>query len=118
MKVCARAIGAKLYEGDALEAQTDDEPLFRVLVSFIPNAALGLQKVCLLKCEAIETGAAQPVFTLYEKAQADGQLAETLLVSLDRRQARHQIAFAVGRTARVQLTVNNGGGKRPVRPAR
>src|SRR2546421_6058802 len=43
-QVCARTVGAKLKEGDALEAEVDDEPLFRVLVAVVPDAPVGAQR--------------------------------------------------------------------------
>src|ERR1044071_121631 len=113
MQLGSRAVNAKLYESDALEAQTDDETLLRVLVTFFPDAPFRFEQFTVLVCEAIEAGAADACFALDDKAQADGQLAESLLVGFDGGETRYQIALAVGRAARVELAVRNGRGKRP-----
>src|SRR5205085_3400817 len=107
VQVCARAVGAKLKEGDALEAEVDDEPLFRVLVAVVPDAPVGAQKLCVLFGELVEARTGESVLALDEEAKADGELAESLLISLDRGEARDQIALAVRRAARVELSVGD-----------
>src|SRR5689334_18241795 len=57
--------------------------------------------------EAIKTRTAKTVFAFHEKAQRDRQFAKRFLISLDRREPRDQIAFAVRGAARVQLAVLN-----------
>src|SRR2546421_7965967 len=112
-QVCARTVGAKLKEGDALEAEVDDEPFFRVLVAVVPDAPVGAQKFSVLFCELVEARTCQTVLALNEEAQADGELAESFLISLDRRDARDQVALAVRRAPRAELSVGDYSPERP-----
>src|SRR4029079_7530462 len=59
--------------------------------------------------KTIEAGAAQSVFAFNKKPQRHRQFAESLLVRFNSRQARHQIAFAVSRAARIKFAVQDRG---------
>ena len=68
MQVRARAVGSKLKEGDALEAEVDDESFFRVLVAIVPDASVGAQKLRVLFGELVEARTRETVLALDEEA--------------------------------------------------
>src|ERR1700730_13660004 len=111
MQIGTRSVCSQFQKRDALEAQADDRTFFCISITFVPYATVGLQQVRMLGRKAIETLTAQTVLTFDDKAQTNRKFAEGLLISLDCGQARQQIPFAVGRTARVELTVNYGSGE-------
>src|SRR5207248_1287383 len=68
VQVRARAVGSKLKEGDALEAEVDDESFFRVLVAIVPDASVGAQKLRVLFGELVEARTRETVLALDEEA--------------------------------------------------
>src|SRR5205085_11592158 len=116
MQIGIRAVSAQFDEADAFEAETDDESFFRVAVAVVPNATVCAQHVRVLAREAIEARTAQAVFAFDDEAQTEREFAERLLISLDGREPRDQIAFTVRRAARVEFVVEHARRKRPDRP--
>src|SRR5882724_11499235 len=116
MQISARAMRPQLDELDSLESQTDNRPLFRILVTFIPNTTFGSKHFRMLVRKAIQARATQPVFSLNKKPQRHRQFAKSFLVGLNSRESRHQIALAVCSAARVKLAVENRCGKWANRP--
>ena len=68
VEVCARAVGAEFEEGNALEAEVDDEAFFRVLVAVVPDAPVGAQKVGVLFGKLVEARTGESVLALDEEA--------------------------------------------------
>src|ERR1700694_3232783 len=110
MQVGTRSVRPQLQKRYALETEADDRALFRVPVTFVPDAPFGLQQIRMLGSEAIETGTAETIFAFDQEAETDGQFAERFLIGLDRGQPRYEVAFAVGGAARIKLAVDDAGG--------
>src|SRR3712207_8396819 len=66
--------------------------------------------------ESVEARAREPVLAFYHEAQADGELAERLLIGFDGGEARDEVALAVRGAARVEPAVRDHRGERPRRP--
>ncbi len=113
MQVGARAVGPQFQKLDALKTETDNRPLFCVLVAFVPNASLCRQQLRILSSETIETWATQAIFSIDKESQRDRQLAEGFLIGFNRGHASNQIALAVGRPAGVKLAIDDRRRKRP-----
>src|SRR3977135_2634884 len=111
MQISTGAMRAQLQKSDPFEAQADHRTLFGIPVTFVPEAAFSLQQVGVFGSEAIETGTAESIFTFNNKPQTYRQFAKGLLVSLNRRQSRQQIAFAVGRAPCIKFAVEDAAGK-------
>src|SRR5205085_6560167 len=116
MQIGIRAVSAQFDEADTFEAETDDELLFRVAVTVVPDTAVRAQHVRVLTREAIETRTTQAVFAFDDEAQAEREFAERLLISLDGGEPCDQIAFTVRRAARVEFVVEHARRERPDRP--
>src|SRR2546426_9484918 len=116
MKVRTCAVGPQLHKLDAFETEADYRPLLCVFVPFIPDTTLGSQHLGIFSGEAIKARASQSIFAVDEEAQRDGQLAKCFLIGFDSRQPGHQIAFAVGSAASIELAIDDGRRKWSNRP--
>src|SRR6476620_6544613 len=112
MQVGARAVGPQFHKLDALEAETDNRPLFCVLVAFVPKASLCRQQLRIISSETIKTRATQAIFPIDKESQRNRQLAEGFLIGFDCGHASNQIALAVGRPAGVELAIDDRRRKR------
>src|ERR1700754_2612842 len=99
IRTCAKR--AQLEKSDAFEPETHDRSLFRVAPAFVPQTAVGFQKIGVLACETIQTRAAETVFSFDQKTQRDREFAKRLLIGFNRGETRDQVAFTVGGAARV-----------------
>src|SRR6185295_17805850 len=118
MQIGTSAEGAQLKKRDPLEAEAHHGILFRITRAFVPQTAIRLQQLRILFCETIQTRTAKTVFAFDQKTKRDWKFSKRLLISLDSGQSRNQIAFAVRRATRKQLTVLDRGGKGSGSPIR
>src|SRR5882757_6424890 len=107
MKIRAGSVRSQFQKCNSFKAQTDHRAFLRIAIAFIPEAAFGLEQVRMISRESIETGTAQTVLAFDDEAQTNRQFAERLLISLDRGQARQQIAFTIGGSPGVEFAVND-----------
>src|SRR5690242_14761025 len=118
MKIGASSKRAQLQKRDALETETDDRILFRVARTLVPETTIRFQHVGVFVSETIKTRAAKPVFTFDNETQRHRKFAERLLIRFNCCQSRDQIAFAVRRATRVQLSIADLRRKRSGAPVR
>src|SRR5882762_2219041 len=107
MQIGTRSMCAQLHELNALKTQTDNRPLFCILVALIPNAAFGGEHLRMFRRETIKARTSQPIFPFHKKAERHRQFAKSFLIGFNGRKPRYQIAFAVCSAARVKPAVQN-----------
>src|SRR5258705_13010472 len=116
MRVLLCATHAQLEVRDALETQGHGRPPCGVLISRLPDAAVGAQPFGIRRDEFGEMLRADLLFAFVEDADAQRELAYSRAVGLDRLESRHEVAFVVGHATSEDVAVSFGGLERRRRP--
>src|SRR5215510_12129240 len=104
MKIRPRAKSPQFQKRDALKTQTYYRGLFGVAITLVPQTTIGFQQFGMFLGETIKAWTTQTIFSFDEKAQRYREFAKSLLIGLDRSESGHQITFAIGGAARIQLS--------------